>query len=107
MALDPNTIDAIVFDYGSTLIEFGQEQIASCDRALAEVLAEFYGPVDFQRLHAIRNADRRAPYQGDFRENNMSDISARLVRCLYNVEPSAMEMERILEGRVESFVQGI
>ena len=105
MALDPNTIDAIVFDYGSTLIEFGQEQIASCDGALAEALDEFYGPVDFEALHAIRNADRRAPYQGDFRENNMSDISANLVRRLYNVEPSAMELERILEVRFESFVE--
>jgi len=104
---DVGSCRAVVFDYGSTLIRFGEEQIRRCDRALADALEDMYGPVDFERLRAIRNEDRRAPYSGDYVENDMAEISARAIRELYGVEPTAAELDRVLKVRFDVFVDVI
>ena len=31
-------LDAIIFDYGNTLIEFGPRQVNACDQALSDAL---------------------------------------------------------------------
>lgn len=104
MAFDREAIRAVVFDYGNTLIEFAERQVRACDRALADVLRKLYGSVDVKRLHSIRDSDRRAPYAGDYRENDLTTISAKLVRELYNEEPSSEQLDAILRARYDVFV---
>jgi len=107
MQFDSKTIRAVVFDYGNTLIQFSEPQIRDCDTALANVLQSLYGPLDFKELKAIRDSDRRAPYAGDFLENDLAGISANAVRTLYNREPTGEDLRSILRVRYESFVQAV
>lgn len=107
MALDLSRMKAVLFDYGSTLIEFSQVQIAQCDDALAEVLERLYGPVDRLRLREMRDADRMAPYNDSFRENNLPDITRNLIRALYELDATEPHLEEILRVRFDSFVASI
>ena len=107
MAFAKDGLRAIVFDYGSTLIEFGAAQIDACDKALAETLRKLYGPANFEKLREVRNHDRRAPYINDWRENDMTAISTNLVRELYGREPSRKELEAILSVRSAAFVEAV
>ena len=107
MALCKNKLCAVIFDYGSTLIEFGAPQIDACDQALAEALERLFGSVDFEGLRRVRNQDRVAPYLNGYHENDMSEISANLVRELYGREPSAAELQAVLDVRHTSFVDAI
>lgn len=107
MSVERAQIRAVIFDYGNTLIEFTEPQIHACDTALASVLQSLYGPLDFQKLKMIRNADRVAPYRGDFVENDLAAISANAVRALYGLEPSDEELEAILRVRFQSFVDAV
>jgi len=107
MPLNSSIIKAVLFDYGSTLIEFSQTQITACDDALAEVLERIFGPVDRQRLRAIRDADRMAPYNDSFRENNLPDITRNMIRTLYDVDVTDLHLEEILRVRFDSFVASI
>ena len=103
-------VRAIVFDYGNTLVEFGKTQIAMCDKALIDGLQKLYGRVDREGVRRIRDKNRMAPYAGDppmYRENDLQEITADLVRELYGVEPSREEMAEILRGRLEVFVQTV
>jgi len=107
MPFDPTNIRAIVFDYGNTLIEFTENQIGHCDRALGAVIEEIYGPFDAARLREIRNADRLAPYSDGYRENDLPTITRNLVRVLYERDPSDAELDRLLDVRYTSFVDCI
>ncbi|MHB0859017.1 MAG: HAD family hydrolase [Anaerolineae bacterium] len=107
MPFSRRQIQAVVFDYGSTLIEFGRDQIQYCDTALANVLTDLFGPLEFARMSALRDLDRRAPYSGDLLENDLPSISAGLVRQLYGVEPDSEQLARILQVRFQSFVKTI
>jgi len=98
---------AVVFDYGSTLIEFGAPQIHACDAALAETLERLYGSVDFDALKRVRNEDRVAPYMNGYYENDMGGISRNLVKQLYDREPSDEELNAILDVRHTAFVEAI
>ncbi len=98
---------AIVFDYGNTLIEFTARQLGFCDAALAEALTAVFGPVDVKRMRVIRDRDRRAPYGGEFRENNIPAITAALVKELYGVEADSDQLERLVNVRFDSFVDSI
>jgi FMN phosphatase YigB (HAD superfamily) len=55
MRFERTRIKAIVFDYGNTLVEFGETQTAICDGAMADVLKRLYGPLDPDRFRAVRN----------------------------------------------------
>lgn len=94
-------LDALLFDYGNTLIEFGPEQVDRCDRALSDALSEFYGEHRFEDLTAIQHHERRAPYSGEFREHDLAEITRKLVRRLFDVEPTESEVERLLDVRFE------
>ncbi|MHB1294043.1 MAG: HAD family hydrolase [Anaerolineae bacterium] len=107
MVLDRGQIQAVVFDFGSTLIEFGDRQIDYCDAALADVLAELFGPMEYARMRAIRAANRRAPYTGEFIENDLPTISGHLVEQLYGIQPDPDQLTRILQVRFGSFVEVI
>jgi len=106
MTLNTKKLKAVIFDYGNTLIEFTKPQILACDTALANTLTKHFGEPDFEKLHAIRNRDRMAPYQPpQYKENNMAEISANLVRDLYGVEPTQEQLADILKTRFEVFVR--
>jgi HAD superfamily hydrolase (TIGR01549 family) len=108
LPFDPQVIRAVVFDYGNTLVEFGRSQTEICDAALAEAVTRLYGPMDRDRLRAIRDRNRMAPYAGDppeYRENDLRAITADLVRELYGIEPSLEEIETLLRVRFEVFVR--
>jgi len=104
MPVDVSRLRAIIFDYGNTLVEFSQKQIEACDSALALALERQFGKVDYRRLKAIRNNDRRAPYSEDYRENDLAEISTNLVRELYGVQPTSEALAEILRVRFDSFV---
>ena len=107
MPLTVDDIEVVIFDYGNTLVPFGQAQLRACDAALAGVLGELYGPPDPDELHALRNADRRAPFGNGFRENSIPVITIALIRTLYGREPTETELEHILRTRLETFISVI
>ena len=104
MRLEINGIQAVVFDYGNTLIEFTHEHLEECDAALAMALERWYGYVDHERLRYIRNQDRVPPYCGDFRENHLPTITTNLVRTLYGDLPSRTLLHELLDIRFRTFV---
>ncbi len=107
MALDRSKIKAVLFDYGSTLIEFSQKQIAVCDEALAGALERIFGPADLERLREIRNNDRLEPYRDSYRENLLPVITRRMIRTLYERDVTDPHLAEILQVRFDSFVQCI
>ncbi len=108
MALRPEGLEVVVFDYGNTLVQFAEPQIRACDGALRERLEGLYGPVEVELLRAVRNEDRRAPYRAPaYRENRLPELCARLVRRLYGVEPDPACVEAMLRCRFVSFVDAV
>jgi len=104
MDFDSKGLRAVVFDYGNTLIEFSISQTSICDGALADTLEQLFGPVDIEKFQAIRDRDRRAPYTGEYLENDTAAIFENAIRLLYGREPSSEELARVLRTRYESFV---
>ena len=107
MQFDRERIRAIVFDFGNTLVEFAQPQIAACDGAIADALRQRYGPLDLDHFRAIRDRNRMAPYAGDppeYRENDIREITANLVRELYRTEPAEEDVEEIVRVRFATSV---
>ena len=104
MNFEINRIQAIVFDYGNTLIEFTHTHLEKCDAALAKALEKSYGYVDHKRLRDIRNQERVAPYSGNFQENHLPTITTNLVRTLYNDLPSPALLDELLDIRFKTFV---
>ena len=107
MSLPADQIRAIAFDYGNTLIQFTRPQIERCDAALVEALVGMFGPVDPVRVAEARDADRLAPYSGEFRENDLPTITANLVTQLYGSPPTDAQLEQLLDLRFNSFVDAI
>lgn len=110
MTFDKSRIRAVVFDYGNTLVQFGRPEIAICDAALAEALERMYGPLDRDKVRAVRDRNRVVPYQGDppeYRENDLARICADLVREVYGLEPSAQEVEEMMRVRFDVFLEVI
>jgi len=107
MGLRPEQIDAVLFDYGNTLIEFTHDQIEASDRALAEELRGAFGPFDEDRYRRIRAHDRRAPYGDGFHERPIDAITAEMVRALYDVDPTPKQLASLVMHRYEHFVASI
>lgn len=100
-------IEAVVFDYGNTLIEFSARQAHACDARLAAALTSLFGPHDADTLRRLRGADRSAPYAGDppeYRENDLPAITRAAVRTLYGREAAADELQSLLRTRFDAFV---
>ncbi len=99
---------ALVFDYGNTLVEFGPDQVAHCDRALSSALQDMFGPHSFDRLCEIQHRERRSPYAGEFREHDLRDITLSLVRQLYeDLEITAEQVQRLLDVRFEAMTSAV
>lgn len=102
--------DAIVFDYGNTLVPFGPAEIAGCDAALVNRLRELLGDIDAEVVRVVRDRNRMAPYLGDppaWRENDMTAIAIELVRELIGRDPTEAERNAILQVRHDAFVASI
>jgi len=110
LQMDLNKIEVIAFDYGNTLIEFGASRIAECDRALREVLSQHYGPIDEERFIAIRDANREAILAEDpptFRENDLHYITRQMIIDLYQIEPSDLEVQDLIQARTAIFLSQV
>ncbi len=108
MIFPKENIKAIVFDYGNTLIEFGPAQIGMCDHGIADAVERLFGPLDRERLRAIRDANRKAIFEGDppqYRENDLYQITGAMVRDLYGSEPTRAQLDDVLQARMDVFVQ--
>ncbi|MBP7829965.1 MAG: HAD family hydrolase [Kiritimatiellae bacterium] len=108
MAFDKKSIRAVIFDYGNTLVEFSRKQVVVCDAALADALEKHFGKPDFEKLSALRDRDRLAPYAGDpplYRENDLVEITTAMIQELYGLDPSPEQLAEILRARFEVFVR--
>lgn len=94
-------LEAILFDYGNTLIEFGPAQVERCDRALSRAFEEMFGPHDFEQLSEIQHRERRNPYSGEFRENDLAEITRATIQHLFGVTPTTDQLDRLLEVRFD------
>jgi len=107
MGLDVTRIQAVLFDYGNTLIRFSRPEVEACDAALGAELERLFGPVDRIRLKAIRDADRLAPYQNGLLERDLQEMSTRLVEQLYDRTPNADEIACLVRARFDAVVRAI
>jgi len=107
MSLDPASIRAIIFDFGNTLVQFDHEQVSRIDGEMIAFLERRCGPLDRDRFHAIREADRIAPYQNEFRENHLPTLFANHIRQLYGIEPEADLLDEMARVRLEAFLEAI
>lgn len=104
--LNIESTQAVVFDYGNTLVPFGREEIAKLDAALQAGLARHFPAPDLAAVAAIRDRNRMAPYAGDppaYRENDLNEITEGLVRELYGVEPRDGVVRDLIEVRNAAF----
>ncbi len=107
MGLEIGRIQAVLFDYGNTLIRFSRPEVEACDSGLAVELERLFGPVDRGRLKEIRDADRVAPYQNGLRERNLADMTTRLVQGLYTITPDADQIACLVRARFDAVVGAI
>jgi HAD superfamily hydrolase (TIGR01549 family) len=107
MPLDVDRIEAVLFDYGNTIIPFARPQMDACDNALRDSLENNFGPVDRDRLRQIRDTDRLAPFNNGYRENDLTETVSRLVRRLFDVDPTPAQIADLLRARFEAVVAAI
>jgi putative hydrolase of the HAD superfamily len=104
-SLPREQIDAILFDYGNTLIEFATEQIAAWDRAMADHLNSTFGPFDEKTYQTVCHDVRTAPYFcPDHRENDPAAVTQRIIETLYQRQATEDELTRTIERRRQVFV---
>lgn len=101
--LEKNDITVVAFDYGNTLIEFTQPQLAAQSVRLRTVLMDLYRDFEQEHLDEIRHAQILAPYARDFVENDIHEVSAELVRKLFNEEPPDEHIQQIIHTRRQAF----
>ena len=107
MSLELDRIEAVVFDYGNTVIPFGREEIARLDAALQRGLGAFYPMPEIQAVAAVRDRNRMTPYLGDppqYIENDLGEITRGLVHELYDTEPDADTVAKLIDVRYRAFL---
>jgi len=100
-------VSAVVFDYGSTLVEFAPAELARCDEAMSAEIARRFGPHDTETFRRLRAADRARPFSGEppsYRETPLDELSGGLVSALYGVNPSPEDVHAISAARRHAFV---
>jgi HAD superfamily hydrolase (TIGR01509 family) len=105
MTIPINRIEAVCFDLGNTLIEFGPRQMAHQFAALKKALESQFGHCDLDGLTAIRDRQLAAPFSNGFVENDLRTICRELVVGLYGVQPDEVEVDRLMEARFKAFVE--
>jgi FMN phosphatase YigB (HAD superfamily) len=107
---DPASVRALIFDYGNTVIPYGRPELARYGDRVFDALVALYGPLDRVRFDALRQAMRMQPYEGNpptYRENDMAEITAMLVRELHGGEAARAELDQLLEVRHDAFVDAV
>lgn len=105
MSLDIGTTNALCFDLGNTLIEFGPRQIARQYGRLTEALEEGFGSCDRDRLKEIRDRQIVAPYHNGYREGGLEDVCRELIEDLYGITASEEQVVALAGVRYESFLE--
>ncbi len=103
-------IQAIIFDYGNTIIPYGRQELNHYGDQVFAAMEELYGTLDRQRFDECRQASRMEPYRGDppvYRENDMAAITAELVRELCGREALPAELQQLMEARHDAFVNAV
>lgn len=101
------TIRAVIFDYGNTLIPFGRAEVDAFDSRLAAFLRHRFGPFDEARYHEVRGQDRLAPYRGAppaYQENDLQQMVEHLFEALYGQPPTPETVREIIDIRRKIFV---
>lgn len=109
-SFNPAAVRAVIFDYGNTIIPYGRAELAHYGDRVFAAFAALYGPLDRARFDAVRQDSRMAPYAGDppcYRENDMAEITALLVRELAGREPAPDEIAQLLQVRHDAFVDAV
>ncbi|MDF1563623.1 MAG: HAD family hydrolase [Deltaproteobacteria bacterium] len=107
MTLDPDRIQALCFDLGGTLIEFGPRQVQGMNEALRRTLEERLGPFDLERMHALRAEQYRRPYERDLRENDLEALGRELIQALFAREASEGDLAALAACRHQAFLEVI
>ena len=107
MAIDQQRITTIIFDYGNTLIEFGRDLITDERRTFERVLSGMFGHCDAERVNHIRDRQIIAPYHNGYRENDLREITAELIREVYGHEPKDDHVDRLIDERHRWFVETV
>jgi putative hydrolase of the HAD superfamily len=107
MTLNSEKIKAIAFDYGNTLIEFGPRQIEYQYAALRDTLSRMFGNCDEDRLKIIRDRQSIEPLYTDYRENDLTIISAELINGIYDTVPSEEQVNELIQTRYDSFLRAV
>lgn len=107
MSVQPDQTEALCFDLGNTLIEFGPRQIALQYDLLKRELEKMFGPCDGVALKAVRDRQIVAPYSNGYRENDLRVCGTELVREVYGVEPEERHVDVLAEARYRAFMEGM
>lgn len=105
MTIKTKEIEAICFDFGNTLIEFGPKQMAHQFDALQNSLEKFFGDCDATQLKAIRDKQIAAPLRNGYQENDLRAICRELIEGIYNIQPSHSQVEALMQTRFDAFVE--
>lgn len=100
-------LESLIFDYGNTLIEFGPSQVDACDLALSVALENMFGTHDFSSLQEIQHRERRSPYEGDFKENDLAGTTRSLIHELFETDATDEQIANLLEVRFNVMVSAI
>ena len=105
MSLDVSKIEAVIFDYGNTLVELGSEQVVLLNTPLFELVTSMFGICDRADFTAIRKSQILAPYDTEeFIENDRVGICIELIEKLYGKVPSPEQIEKMLKLKKDIFV---
>ncbi len=105
MSIPTEQIKALCFDYGNTLIELGPRQVAHQYSALGDQLRELFGECDQKRLKEIRDRQALAPFNNDFRENDLRVLCEELIAELYGIVPEESAVDKLIRARYESYLE--
>ena len=108
MPINPEEIQALIFDYGNTIIEFSHKQVETLNQSLRLLLEELYGPCDYDRFCEIRRHQIIAPYATEeFIENDRKGICIELVRELYGITPNDTQVRAMQENKHNAFIRTV
>lgn len=107
MTLPAQSIKAVCFDYGNTLIEFGPRQVRRQNEAILNTLTALFGHCDTEKLKTIRDRQIVAPYHNNYKENLPPELGREVIRELYDLEAEDHQLNAITQARYETFVEDI
>jgi len=96
-------LEAVLFDYGNTLIAFGPDQQAAQSRAMTDVLTRAGRMVDVEALDRLRHEQVIRPYHRDGVENDFTEVCREIVE-LSGPDSNGTLTRAIMQARRNAFV---